>query len=182
MANCACATARMIVFDCGSLNTHGICRSIAAQWIRKSKAAAQSITDVSDLGQEQFLRAIWNDAPGNDDINLLHLLGQPETTFSFAIQGGNFDPEVIARELTNSWNRFSLFAVRGGQGGHAMASKLMPGDIEFLDPNYCCWRFANSRLMYDFIAEHVQSHYPDLLSQQAEVYRYRPTTVRAMAV
>ena len=62
-----------------------------------------------------------------------------------------------------------------------MASKLMPGDIEFLDPNYCCWRFANSKLMYDFIAEHVQAHYPDLLSQQAEVYRYRPTTVRAMA-
>lgn len=62
-----------------------------------------------------------------------------------------------------------------------MATKLVAGDLEFLDPNFCCWRFGKSQDLFRFITEHIEEHYPDLLSWMAEVYRYRPTAVRAMA-
>ena len=169
------------VFDCGSLNRNGICQSICAQWIRKSKASNRAITDIDELGQEHFLRQIWGAAPTNQGINALHLLGQPESRYMFTISAGTFDTSIVARELTRGWNRYFLFGVDGTRGGHAMATKLMAGDIEFLDPNFACLRFGNSRQLYEFISTHIEAHYPNLLSRRAEVLRYAPTAVRAMA-
>ena len=165
------------IFNCGNLNTQGICRAISGQWIRKSKyAGGGGITDVSDLGTEEYLKLIWDAADDNDAINKNNLLGTSvDEPFKYSPKGvGCINPSVVARQLTLKWNRFFIFGIRG-HGGHAMATRLSagrPNHIQFLDPNFSCWEFDTSNELYLYLIQHIRTHYSDLLNKEVEVYSY----------
>ena len=164
------------IFNCGDLNTEGICRAISGQWIRKSKYAdGAGIMDVADLGTPDYLKLIWDAADDNNAINKNNLLGNPVEKFRYHPKGvGNINPSVVARQLTLKWNRFYIFGIRG-VGGHAMATRLSagrPSHIQFLDPNFSCWAFDSSNELYQYLILHIRNNYSDLLNKEIEIYSY----------
>lgn len=165
------------IFKFNKLNTLGICHAIAGQWIRKSKIrGGTGVTDVSELGTQEYLKLVWDNAEDAYGINKNNLLGKPIEIFSFKPdRKGTGDPEIVARQLTLKWNRYFLLSVYGRKSAHSMASRLSTGTtncVQFIDPNYSCWSFDTSVELFEFIPLHIKKHYPNLLSREFRVYSF----------
>jgi hypothetical protein len=172
--------AKTVVFNCGNLNANGVCHAICGSWIRKNKLATrhgapEGVTDVNDIGTAGFLGMIWDAPPTFEGIDRINLLGLPiKDPYEYSPAGiGNISLQTIARELTLGWNRYSMLSVWGAGGeGHSMATRLVQGHIQFLDPNFSCWEYDRSSELYGDVAAHIGQYYPDLLNSTVRVAQY----------
>jgi hypothetical protein len=178
------------VFNCGDINTDGICRSVCARWLYTCTKKGGSVTDISELGEKSFMKMLWDAALSDQHIDKNNLLQERSRATTSA--GSPFSPSWMATQLTmgsgkailTAWDN-SLQRAGGAvtkiKSGHSMATNKINGKLQFLDPNTSCWEFANSLEFFDFLPSYINSGtggpagfpgYPSLTRWQGIVYKY----------
>lgn len=158
------------IFSFGDFNTAGICQAICGQWIKKSRYKARyqgdmrGVTSLEELGTQSFLHRIWDEANDDDHISRNNLLGTPLETKAYNVNGfgASLDPVALARDITMGSSRYFLFGFNFYDGnGHALAAKSIrtQDGLQFVDPNYSCWKFDSKLEMYNFVLNHIRDKY-----------------------
>lgn len=169
------------VFNCGDINTDGICRSVCARWLYTCTKKGGSVTDVDELGTRQFIKLLWDAAGSDPEIDKNNLLNEVSRAATKA--GQPFQPSWMATQLTMGNGKAIMTAwdnsLKGGGGaiakvrsGHSMATNRINGKIQFLDPNTSCWEFNNSVEFYNYLPGYISQHYAELVRWQGIIYKY----------
>ena len=178
------------VFNCGDINTDGICRSVCARWLYTCTKKGGAVTDISELGEKSFIKMLWDAAISDEHIDKNNLLMQ--SSYATTKIGTPFNAIWMATELTKGSAKAIITAwdnslQRSGGAltkimeGHSMATNKIDGKLQFLDPNTSCWEFTNSLEFFEFLPGYISSGtggpdgfngYPELTRYQGIVYKY----------